>query len=98
MNDNFSTWVKTTAGCISEQGLAVDFDAAVEMVYELLRQYCEEEQWVPTNVTQCFSTASHGTDVLCVMTITAQLVKQEFLARQQFQQNLNPHTPNGLRR
>lgn len=99
----FHTWVKTVSGVILSDGQAQNFDAHVSLAYEELRGFCENGEWIPTNVAQSQSTnivpAKDGdTDLVIVCTVTAQLVKKSFVEAQQRAQMLNPNQPNGFRR
>lgn len=81
--ENFKTWTRTITGPITEDGTAFEFDARVNQAYDELRNTCDSMGWVPANVTQSFSTQTNGTDVLCVMVVSAQLVSREYAESQQ---------------
>lgn len=93
--ENFKSWVRTVTGLVTDDGTAHVFDHRAEKVYEELRTMCESEKWIPTGVTQSFSTQTNGTDILCVMVITAQLVSQEYAETQQRSEMIKQ---NGFRR
>lgn len=97
MKKHFFTWVKTVSGGVAEDGKANEFDRGIEKGFEELRDFCETGKWVPTSVSQGFTSATNGSEVLCVCTITAQLVTQEYMDSQQ-QRAVLLQQQNGFRR
>jgi len=85
--ENFSTWCR-----IVGDDLIQYLQDKIEKSYEELRKHCHEGKWHAMNVT--VSTVVRDDQIVHIL--TAQLVKVEFLQRQQIQQSLNPN--NGLRR
>ena len=93
--ENFRTWTRTVTGLVAEDGTAYEFDGRVNEAFEHLRNECEVGKWIPTGVNNNFSTQTNGTDVICVMVITAQLVSQAYAESQQRAQMIQQ---NGFRR
>lgn len=86
---NFDTW------CFIDknQDMAV-LEKTIEETYRVIRMRCHSEKWHPANVT--VSLSARGEEIVHVTTV--QVVKLEFIQRQQLQQSLSPNGGPPIRR